>query len=155
MIRELSRMTIRRAIDEARALLDEAISHYGLKDVVYEAISHNYGLKDIAYDVAEPKEEQYGDLYSNLAFQLSKVLRKSPSMIAEEVCSICRDIMPKYRMIKEIEPHRAGYINFRLDMHELTRITLEEVKSKGKAYGSIDIGKGRRVLVEHTSVNPN
>ncbi|MEM3152553.1 MAG: arginine--tRNA ligase [Candidatus Nitrosocaldus sp.] len=142
MIRELSRMTIRRAIDEARALLDEAISH-------------NYGLKDIAYDVAEPKEEQYGDLYSNLAFQLSKVLRKSPSMIAEEVCSICRDIMPKYRMIKEIEPHRAGYINFRLDMHELTRITLEEVKSKGKAYGSIDIGKGRRVLVEHTSVNPN
>ncbi len=135
-------MTIRRAIDEARALLDEVISHH-------------YGLKDIAYDVAEPKEEQYGDLYSNLAFQLSKLLRKSPSAIAEEVCSACTKIIAKYRMIREVEPHSAGYINFRLDMHELARITLEEVKSKGKAYGSRDIGKGKRVLIEHTSVNPN
>lgn len=134
-------MTMRKAIDEARALLDEAISHYGLKDV--------------AYDVAEPKEEQYGDLYSNIAFQLSKILRKSPSMIAEEICGLCSGSIARCRLIRAIEPHKAGYINFRLDMHELARITLEEVKSKGRMYGSIDIGKGKRVLIEHTSVNPN
>ncbi|MEM4611555.1 MAG: arginine--tRNA ligase [Candidatus Nitrosocaldus sp.] len=134
-------MTMRRAIDEARALLDEAISHYGLKDVVY--------------DVAEPKEEQYGDLYSNLAFQLSKILRKSPSMIAEEVCRLCSKSIAGCRLIRAMEPHRAGYINFRLNIHELAKITLEEVKSKGRMYGSIDVGKGKRVMIEHTSVNPN
>ncbi|MEM1951493.1 MAG: arginine--tRNA ligase [Candidatus Nitrosocaldus sp.] len=134
-------MTMRRAIDEARALLDEAISHYGLKDVVY--------------DVAEPKEEQYGDLYSNLAFQLSKILRKSPSMIAEEVCRLCSKSIAGCRLIRSMEPHRAGYINFRLNIHELAKITLEEVKSKGRMYGSIDVGKGKRVMIEHTSVNPN
>ncbi|MEM3103442.1 MAG: arginine--tRNA ligase [Candidatus Nitrosocaldus sp.] len=134
-------MTMRRAIDEARALLDEAISHYGLKEVVY--------------DVAEPKEEQYGDLYSNLAFQLSKILRKSPSMIAEEVCRLCSKSIAGCRLIRSMEPHRAGYINFRLNIHELAKITLEEVKSKGRMYGSIDVGKGKRVMIEHTSVNPN
>ncbi|MCS7140630.1 MAG: arginine--tRNA ligase [Candidatus Nitrosocaldus sp.] len=134
-------MTMRRAIEEARSLLDQVV--------------HHYGLKDVAYDVAEPKEEQHGDLYSNLAFQMSKIMRRSPGIVAEEVCGACSRFMAGCRLIAGVEPHRAGYINFRLNIHELTRMTLDEVRRRGSLYGSVDIGRGRRVLVEHTSVNPN
>src|SRR5262249_24363338 len=51
--------------------------------------------------------------------------------------------------------HPAGYINFRANYDRLALVTLAKVFENPSKYGSNDAGKGKKVVIEHTSVNPN
>jgi len=66
------------------------------------------------------------------------------------------------RLVKHLPPHPAigqvtisapGYINFTLDDLWLAR-QVETILAAGEAWGSIDIGAGQKVQVEHGSANP-
>jgi arginyl-tRNA synthetase len=128
-------MTTRALMNEVRALIDNALERL------------NYTKVD--YTVEETKEE-YGDLASNIAFQLTKLLRERPSVIAENI----KSKISVGGLISDVSILN-GYINFKADMAEFAKVTLKEVFAKGDRYGSLNIGNGKRVLVEHTSVNPN
>ena len=96
-----------------------------------------------------PKDKQHGDFACNIAMVLAKALRKAPRQIAETVVShISTD-----EDIKQIEIAGAGFINFYLTPNWLYK-TMEEIEVKGKDYGKIDLGKGKKVMVEFVSANP-
>lgn len=114
----------------------------------------NYPSVD--FSVGEPPRPDLGDVYSNIAFQLSKQLKRKPPEIVKEIYDkIVKPYLDakKDSMISSAEAHPAGYLNFRANYPKLTYETLS--RTSAFEHGAIDIGKNKRALIEHTSVNPN
>ncbi len=98
-----------------------------------------------------PKDKSHGDFACNIAMAMAKNLHCAPRKIADEIVSrINSDIGSN---IQKIEVAGAGFINFYLNpgwLHE----ALREIEEQGDDYGKIDIGKGKKVMVEFVSANP-
>ncbi|WP_456365763.1 arginine--tRNA ligase [Thermococcus sp.] len=101
--------------------------------------------------LADTPSVELGDFGTAVAFQLARVLRRSPRLIAEELVGRIERKLPEG--VKEAKAVN-GYINFYLDYEAFGRALVEEILGKGKAYGESGIGRGKKVIVEHTSVNP-
>ncbi len=93
-------------------------------------------------DVQETPADKPGDYGTPVAFQLARVLRKAPPRIAAE---LAERIEPP-EGVRKIET-AGGYVNFFLDPAYLMQAALEPPEPAPK--------QGGKVLVEHTSVNPN
>ncbi|RLG09507.1 MAG: arginine--tRNA ligase [Thaumarchaeota archaeon] len=107
--------------------------------------------------VEEPRIElsrdpRYGEITSLAAFELAKKLKKPPNDVASEI--VDRIKSERMELVKEVEAIR-GYINFKADWIRYSEEILKEILEKGERYGSVEIGAGRRIIIEHTSVNPN
>jgi arginyl-tRNA synthetase len=127
-----------------------------IDDVMRNSL-RNMGYKDQEYELLEPAKKEFGDITCNVAFLLGKKLNKSPYEIASTIVNnYLKDSIQKQkpRFIASVEAHAVGYINFTVDCIRLGGITLKTVL-QDKNYGFVDIGKGKKVIVEHTSVNPN
>ena len=99
-----------------------------------------------------PPDPSFGDLATNICFSLSKKLKKSPQEIAKQIASKIK--IPKDSIIKKVEA-KAGYVNFFLDHEKLAEELLKVILREDGKYGSSDLGKGKRVLVEYSAPNPN
>lgn len=122
-------------------------------------INLNYVHQD--FDISESPRKEFGDLSCNVAFPLSKALRRRPVDIANEI--IEKELKPyiekkkatdSISFILSVESHPSGYINFKANISNLASWTLNEVLKNSK-YGFNDLGKGKRIIIEHTSINPN
>ena len=105
---------------------------------------------EILFD--ETPSMEFGDFATTVAFQLAKVFRKAPRVIAQEIVSNLEGKLPDY--IAKIEVAGAGYINFFLEYEKFGTVTVEEMLQKGEHFGESDFGGGKKVIVEHTPVNP-
>ena len=101
--------------------------------------------------VVEPSRSGFGDITCNVAFLLAKSLRKTPQEIAQEFAGAYDT--SQSRELNKAEAHQSGYLNFFLDANSFNKTVLLE--SQKENYGSTDIGKNSKLVVEHTSVNPN
>ncbi len=130
------------------------------KDQIDDAMRdslRNMGYEGQEYELLETTKEEYGDVTCNVAFLLGKKLNKSPFEIASIIVEnyLIPSIANKQpRFISAVEAHTAGYINFKVDCVALGEITLKTILQDTN-YGFRDMGRGKRVIVEHTSVNPN
>lgn len=109
------------------------------------------GLEEVELEI--PKRSEYGELTCSNAFKLSKKLSKKPYEIALEVCSKVN--IKKEGLIDRIEPHSSGFINVYANWKNYARLILENVLEKNDSYGKANLGRSKKVLIEHTSVNPN
>src|SRR5919198_1534753 len=120
----------------------------------------NLGYTHQDFDVSEPPRKEFGDVTCNIAFQLSKKLKKPPFSIAKEIVE--KQLTPYFdtnkknslSFVQSVESHPAGYINFKADLSTLATSTLNEALTN-PSYGFNDFANGKHVLIEHTSVNPN
>lgn len=131
---------------------------------IREAVSFSLlglGYPNQDFDISEPPRKEFGDLTCNVAFQLSKKIKRRPFDIAKEI--IERQLKPylesKTRLssplyVQSVELHPAGYINFKANFSRLSTSLLNEVLQNPE-YGFYDWGKGEHIIIEHTSVNPN
>ena len=101
--------------------------------------------------VVEPSKPNFGDVTCNIAFLLSKHLKKKPHDIALSISENYQKFLGE--KIKKVEAHPSGYINFFANLTYLNEIILKD--SMKNDYGDIDLGKKSKIIVEHTSVNPN
>ena len=120
------------------------------KELIAKKISEK--LKDV--DITEiekgieiPPQRDMGD-FAFPCFRLSKVLRKSPVAIAEELSSK----LETDEYISKIE-QQSGYINFYINTAKLAEEVLNEVDSKKEEYGKDNSGNGQTVLVEYSAPN--
>lgn len=93
--------------------------------------------------IEQPPKIGLGEYALPLAFELAKRLRKPPRKVAEELLGALEGV-PGF---KSFEIAGAGYINARLDRGEFVRQMLSHAHSV--------IAAKDKVLVEHTSINPN
>lgn len=93
-----------------------------------------------------PPRPEMGD-YAFPCFQLSKVMRKAPNMIAEELKNQLSS--EGFEKIENLGP----YINFFVDKGEFSKNTIEKILKEKDNYGKSNIGEGKTVCVEYSSPN--
>ena len=104
------------------------------------------GVTDVAFQTEVPPNDA-ADL-AVPCFQMSKVLRKAPAMIAEDIAS---RIQPAGAIASVVAVN--GYLNFKMDESKLVEGTVKAILESDGSYGAWP-KKGVRVNVEHTSTNP-
>lgn len=103
--------------------------------------------KEIESILETPKNPDMGD-YALPCFHLAKQLKKSPLKIAEEIAA-------QIRTAEGIEKVEAinGYVNFFIDRKKAAVNILGQIMKDKERYGSSNIGKGKKVIIEMSSPN--
>ncbi len=105
-------------------------------------------ITDITIEI--PREKGHGDFSTNVAMQITKTAKKAPRQIAD---IIIKNISTDGTYIQKVECAGPGFINFTLDnsyLYEAINIIQQEKEN----YGRINIGNGKKVMVEFVSANP-
>lgn len=118
------------------------------RELIAEKLNIEGLKKEDVYSFLEvPPDKNMGD-FALPCFKLAKIMKKSPIMIANELSgsfitdeNICECFAVN------------GYLNFKIDRQRFSDNTLKEIISKKDKYGSSDIGKGKTVCVEYSSIN--
>ena len=102
---------------------------------------------EIAALITPPKDSKMGD-FCLPCFRFSKALGKSPIAIAEELAASVTlpDCFEKAEAV-------AGYLNFTLDKKAYNKRIIEKAVAEGKAYGDQNVGEGKNVCIDYSSVN--
>ena len=97
-----------------------------------------------------PKDTANGDYAANHAMAGAKALRMAPRKIAE---ALIANIDLGGSWFSSVEVAGPGFINFRLADSWYADV-LKDVVSEGEDYGRVDVGHGRKLMVEFVSANP-
>ena len=114
-----------------------------LAERVRTVLREKYSLDLPNIVIEQPPKIAFGEFALPLAFELAKRLRKPPRKAAEEIVGVIGNV-PGFKLF---ELAGGGYINARLDRGEFVRQMLS--RDRGQA------SPKDKVLVEHTSINPN
>ncbi|MCL5948958.1 MAG: arginine--tRNA ligase [Candidatus Bathyarchaeota archaeon] len=95
---------------------------------------------------------EYGQLASSLCFELAKKLNQKPLALAEHLVGAIDK--SGFNLIEKVAPAGAGYINFHVNFAKFSALTLDSIKKLGSDYGFVKVDKPKKIIVEHTSVNP-
>ncbi|MCX5805502.1 MAG: arginine--tRNA ligase [Proteobacteria bacterium] len=96
-----------------------------------------------------PREEEFGDYSTNIAFLLAPKIRKSP----QDIAKILIGRMHFGDVCNKVELAGKGFINFYIK-DEIWRQALSEIFNNGLEASMPDVGKGKKVLMEFVSSNP-
>ena len=103
---------------------------------------------DCEIKLESPPEENMGD-FAFPCFPLAPLAKKSPKNIAENIASKIK----KIKWVEKIET-KNGYVNFYIDNKQLIENTMELIIENKEKYGHLN-KKNQKVIIEHTSANPN
>lgn len=120
-----------------------------IKQNIAKTIAANVGADaaELCEWLETPPNPDMGDV-AFPCFKLAKTMRKAPNMIAASLAPALGEI----NGISRIEP-MGGYINFFADKTSFARTTLERVLDEGARYGGSDIGSGKTVCLDYSSIN--
>ncbi|MBR7100506.1 MAG: arginine--tRNA ligase [Clostridia bacterium] len=97
--------------------------------------------------LCEPPTPDMGD-YALPCFKLAKILRKSPVMIADGL----KAAYPLDGVVSEVTSVN-GYLNFKLNRLGMVEETVKKILNEGEKYGASNIGQGKCVCIDYSSVN--
>jgi arginyl-tRNA synthetase len=102
------------------------------------------------FELETPKLPEHGDVATNLALVLASRAKKPPREIARILVD---HLEAPAELLAKVEIAGPGFINFFIRDAWWFQV-IEEIHRLGAAYGSAQIGAGRRVQVEFVSANP-
>ncbi len=120
------------------------------RQLIAETIApHVEGLEisEIREMIEVPADSKMGD-YAFPCFKLAKLLRKAPPLIAKSIA----EQIEADEIFEKVESVNA-YVNMFISRDAFIGDVVREVIAKGDAFGSSDIGAGRKVIVEYSSPN--
>ena len=102
---------------------------------------------ELASFIEVPPTTDMGD-FALPCFKLSKIMRKSPIMIAEELKN-------SFVLDENISECSAvnGYLNFKINRKSYAKNVLSSILSDGDLYGSSSDGNGKTVCIDYSSIN--
>jgi arginyl-tRNA synthetase len=109
-----------------------------------EFLRRTYALESANIVVEQPPKIEFGEYALPLAFELARKLRKAPRNIAEEIVAGVGAIAG----FEKFEVAGGGYINVRVSRAELAKALADDESPAAAAPAG-------KVLVEHSSINPN
>lgn len=121
-----------------------------LKREVADMISSSVENIDnsMVYELLEfPPDEKLGDV-SLPCFKLSKIMRKAPPAIANEIASAVNVSGTVFERAEVV----GGYLNFFISHDAFAKNVVEDVNNN-ENYGSSDIGNGKTVVLDYSSPN--
>jgi len=117
-----------------------------LRQALAAHIREKYGI-DIPVVLERPPKLELGEAASPVCFELAKRWKKAPRAIAQEIANS----LPRIDGIPRVEVAAGGYLNAFFDRSAFWN-ALAEAQHVEPPVGS---NVPRRVIVEHTSINPN
>jgi arginyl-tRNA synthetase len=100
-------------------------------------------------EVEVPPHEDFGDLSTPVAMSLSKILRKPPKKIAEELVSY----ITENTILERVDIAGPGFINVTFTKAYLYA-GMKKILESGSGFLRENIGQGRRIQIEFISANP-
>ena len=105
---------------------------------------------NINFVIEIPKDTNNGDYASNVAMQLTRIMKKNPRLIAQEILDkFNKDICD----IEKIEIAGPGFINFFIKSTSFASLINEIINEKDN-YGKQNYGQNKKYDVEFVSANP-
>lgn len=138
----------------------------GAKKQIILALEAVANQKEISLEF--PENEAFGDYSSNIALTMfsksqnpndksqtsSKITNfKSPKELAEDIKSKLAQSPKLAQFVEKIEVAGPGFINFWLTRGPLVN-ELGKIQKEGERYGSLDLLKNKKIVVEYTDPNP-
>jgi len=124
-----------------------------LRDRLRDALARHIAIAyhvDMDVTLERPPRIEMGEAASPLCFELAKRLKKAPRILAQEIANA----LPKVAGIERIEVAGAGYLNAYFERGAFwSALTKEEKSGESNPPGSGSLGG--KIIVEHTSINPN
>ena len=117
-----------------------------LREAFAAHIREKYGV-DIPVVLERPPKLELGEAASPVCFELAKRLKKSPRAIAQEIVAA----FPRIDGIARVEIAGGGYLNAYFDRATFWEALTRSPRAVPELVGNVP----RRVIVEHTSINPN
>ncbi len=104
-------------------------------------------VEDALGIIEVPQDQKMGD-YAFPCFKLARILRKAPPLIASGIAGSLAEKIDFAR----VEAVNA-YVNFFVKREDLTGAIVNEILTQKDAFGSSDLGGGKKVIVEFSSPN--
>ncbi len=117
---------------------------------IFEGITYPSVLIDV------PADKQHGEFSCNVALNLSRVLKKSPLVIAQQILAPLHELLkasPLNKQIAKIEIKAPGFINFYLSAEGFYNVLYDVFQQKDN-YGCSDFGAKTKFCLEFVSANP-
>jgi len=117
-----------------------------LREALGIHIREKYGI-EIAIVLEKPPKLALGEAASPVCFELAKRMKKAPRAIAQEIAGS----FPRIEGIARVEVAGGGYLNAYFDRAAFWQAVMDPQS------GAIGLAAeaAHRVIVEHTSINPN
>ncbi|WHY67320.1 arginine--tRNA ligase [Neobacillus sp. SuZ13] len=117
-----------------------------LAAILYDLLGQEMSLKDLELMIEKPKNPDHGDL-AFPCFTLAKLKRKSPNLIAEELCGkIQSPIFEKVTVV-------GAYLNFFLNKKTASEKVIGDILAQKGKYGAHAFGNGGAVTIDMSSPN--
>jgi arginyl-tRNA synthetase len=121
-----------------------------LRTALAKHIREKYGL-ELAIVLERPPKIEMGEAASPVCFELAKRLKRAPPQIAQEIANS----LGKVDGIGKVEVAGGGYLNAFFDRAGFWESLKVVAKSGGKEPARMPALRGEKIIVEHTSINPN
>ncbi|WP_130536455.1 arginine--tRNA ligase [Thiomicrorhabdus indica] len=99
--------------------------------------------------VENTKDKSHGDFATNLAMMLTKVAGMPPRAVAEKIIPL----VESDPLVTKVEIAGPGFINFFVNESAKFDV-VKTILDEKDAYGRVNVGQGKSVLVEFVSANP-
>ena len=100
--------------------------------------------------IESPKDKDHGDFATNIAMKLTKIARKKPLDIANEIIS---KVNLEDMYLDKIEVAGPGFINLTVKNSYFLGC-INKIITEQEHYGESNIGEGKRINLEFVSANP-
>ena len=117
-----------------------------VRETLAAHVLEKYGV-EVNVVLERPPKLEMGEAASPLCFELAKRLKKAPRMIAQEIANS----LPKIAGIARVEVAGGGYLNAFFDRAAFFGSLVERAVAAPVVTDTVP----RKVIVEHTSINPN
>lgn len=121
-----------------------------LKQLIAKPLSDTIAelsAEDIYAMLEYPPDPGMGDV-ALPCFRLSRVLRKNPAQIAEELAAA----FPAVPLVQRVEAVK-GYLNVFFDQGAFAQALVRDILNDDVVYGSSDEGKGKTVVIDYSAPN--
>jgi len=115
-----------------------------LREALARHIREKYGV-ELPVVLERPPKIEMGEAASPVCFELAKRLKRAPRQIAQEIATS----LGKVEGVASVEVAGGGYLNAFFDRGAFWAAALKE------AAGGPAEHKPEKIIVEHTSINPN
>jgi arginyl-tRNA synthetase len=118
-----------------------------LREALAGHIREKYGV-ELAIALERPPKIEMGEAASPVCFELAKRLKKAPRQIAQEIANG----LGKVEGIAKVEVAGGGYLNAYFERSEFWKALRQ---GEEKEPGGMPALRAEKIIVEHTSINPN
>ena len=118
-----------------------------INNLVKDSIKKIY-KKDFTVQILRPKDKTHGDFAVSIALEIGKEIKINPMEVALEIKENL-----KSDLFEKIEIVNPGFINFFVS-EKIIKQEIKNVLKEKEKFGSLEIGKGKKIQIEFVSANP-